>query len=469
MKKHTRSSKIAAIGMAGLLILTLFASNMYAKDKKRGSTLEITTTEGRVIRAELLAVKNNRLILMETYSFQESILDLDEIADLNITKQSKFLQGLGVGVLSGAAFGGALGFASGNDKPGFFSFSAGEKAAVGAIGLGAVGLVVGGITGVIKGIDEYVQVSDYTDEEKTKLIRKLRSHARVDEYQVDPDIQTALTTKRLDREIIKHKTIPAPKKPSSRFHLTLGPGYFQSNSYRGYKRLLINSQFADTKPGGRITFLWADLGSYPASDYPKQIKDPNWYFKDIRVEYSLNRNWMLGLGYTPLGSHSSHGYRYIPIDTRTYSELYLTGDYTGSFYYLSGAWMTMPDGFLQKTSIKIGMAAGVSSARMDFRVSRYAYSGSDTPGSRMDMQKTTPAFMAFTELNYFFNRHWSIGLNADFKYIPVKLPGFQMTGQYPVDYISGQGFVYESLQVECSGCRIDLGGYAIGMHFGFHF
>ena len=469
MRINTHSVNITAVLMAWLFVFALMTSDLNAKDKKRGATLEITTTEGRVIRAELLAVKNDRLILMENSSFQEKILGPDEIAHLKIDKPTKFLQGLGLGVLSGAAFGGALGFASGNDKPGFFSFSAGEKAAIGAIGLGAVGLVVGGIASVAKGIDESVQVSEYTDTEKAKLIQKLKPYARVEEYQGTPNLQDALAAEPIDQKKLKSSPNPAVRKSFSRFHLTLGPGYFQSNSYRGHKRLLTSSNFADTKPAGRITFLWVDFGAYPATDYPKQIRDPNWFFKDIRVEFSLSRHWMLGAGYVPLGKHTSHGYRYIPIDNRYYSELYLTGDTRGSFYYVSSAWMTMPDGFLQKTSAKIGIAAGVSSSRMDFQVSRYAYSGSDTPDSRAAITKTSPAVMVFTELNYYFSRHWSIGLNADYKYIPVKLSGFQMTGQYAADYISGQGFVYESMQVECPGCRIDLGGYSIGMHFGFHF
>jgi hypothetical protein len=468
MKKSTQLAKSGAMGMACLLLFTLSASDIYAKEKKRGSTLEITTTEGRGIRAELLAVKNNRLYLMESHNYQELILDLDDIAYLNIKKSSKVLLGLGIGVLSGAAFGATLGLVSGDDT-GWFAFSAEEKAALGAVGLGVLGLAIGGITGAVLGIDESVQVSGLTDEEKTKLIQKLQSHARILEYQGNPRSQATVSAKRLNQNKIEKNPAPVPKKKFSRFHLTLGPGYFESNSFRGFKELMINSQFADTKPGGHAYFFGLDFGSYDAKDYPRNIEDQKWYFKDIRVEYSLSRSLMLGLGYAPLGSHSSHGYRYIPIDDRYYSELYLIGDYTGSFYYLSGAWMIMPDGFLRKTSLKIGAAAGVSSARMAFQVSQYAYLGSNTPGSRVDFNKTSPAFMAFTELNYFFNRHWSIGLNADYKYVPVKLSGFQMSGQYAVDYIAGQGNIYESMLVECSGCSIDLGGYAFGLHFGFHF
>jgi hypothetical protein len=87
----------------------------------------------------------------------------------------------------------------------------------------------------------------------------------------------------------------------------------------------------------------------------------------------------------------------------------------------------------------------------------------------VDFDKTSAAFMAFAEFNYFFNRNWSFGLNADYKFVPIKLSGFQMRGEYAAGYFPDQGYVYETMPVECAGCRIDLGGYSIGLHLGYHF
>jgi len=422
MKKHTPSGKIIAMWTVGLLLFIQFSAQAYAKEKKRGSTLEIKTTEGKVIHAELLAVKEDRLLLMETYNYQELILPLDEIAHLKIVKSSKFFRGLGMGALSGILLGATLGMASGDDEGGWFAMSAGEKALLGGAAFGVLGLPIRGIAGAVAGIDESIQVSAYRDEEKVKLVQKLRSHARIPEYKGSPKLPSLYSTKPPIQNKAKEIQAPQPQKKFSRFHLTLGPRYFASNSHRGYRKLLTNSGFADTKPGGNAYFMGLDFGSYDAEDYPRQIQDQKLYIKDVRLEYSLSRSLMLGLGYAPLGSHSSHGYRYIPIDERTYSELYLTGEYTGSFYYISGAWMTVPDGFLQKTSLKLGAAAGVSSARMSFRLSEYAHSGTSTPGSFADFDKSSPAFMAFAEFNYFFNRNWSVGLNADYKYAPLSSP-----------------------------------------------
>ena len=72
----------------------------------------------------------------------------EEILHVVIKGKSNVLKGMGLGTLIGAGGGALLGFASGDDPPGWFSFTAGEKAEMGAVGLGAVGLVVGTVVGV---------------------------------------------------------------------------------------------------------------------------------------------------------------------------------------------------------------------------------------------------------------------------------------------------------------------------------
>jgi hypothetical protein len=60
----------------------------------------------------------------------------------------------------GAFSGGLIGFASGDDPPGsgFFTFTAGEKAAFGAIGFGVLGGIIGGIAGAVSTHERWVQI-----------------------------------------------------------------------------------------------------------------------------------------------------------------------------------------------------------------------------------------------------------------------------------------------------------------------
>ena len=67
-------------------------------------------------------------------------------------------KGAGIGLLIGAATGAVIGFASGDDGPGWFSFTAEEKAALGAVGLGGLGAVIGLIAGAASSGERWEEV-----------------------------------------------------------------------------------------------------------------------------------------------------------------------------------------------------------------------------------------------------------------------------------------------------------------------
>ncbi len=67
-------------------------------------------------------------------------------------------KGAGNGFLIGGAIGFVLGLASGDDPPGWFSFTAGEKAAIGAVAFGFIGAVIGSIAGAASPGDRWEEV-----------------------------------------------------------------------------------------------------------------------------------------------------------------------------------------------------------------------------------------------------------------------------------------------------------------------
>lgn len=69
----------------------------------------------------------------------------DVITRLEVNRGGRrhILRSVGIGLAVGALAGVGLGMASGNDEPGLLAFTAGEKAAIAGIGLGAAGALVG--------------------------------------------------------------------------------------------------------------------------------------------------------------------------------------------------------------------------------------------------------------------------------------------------------------------------------------
>ena len=57
----------------------------------------------------------------------------------------------------------------------------------------------------------------------------------------------------------------------------------------------------------------------------------------------------------------------------------------------------------------------------------------------------------------------------DYKYIPVKVEAFQLTGYYAVGYDQEFNTIYSSMIIDFSGERVNFGGFGIGINFGFHF
>lgn len=150
-----------------VLLLTAFSGNVFAK--KRGADLLIQKKDGQQIRGELIAVKQNALLLLEHESGADTSVDINHIKDVTINKKSKVLLGAGLGLLIGSCGGALVG--SGME----FTLSQ----ALVCAGLGAL---TGGVTGVVIGQDKTIPVEGKSDWEVKEILDKLRKKARVPDY-----------------------------------------------------------------------------------------------------------------------------------------------------------------------------------------------------------------------------------------------------------------------------------------------
>ena len=82
--------------------ILLLSGNLYGKERK-GADLIIQKTDGTQVWVELIAVKENSLLLLDRESGADVSIDISDIKVIRVKGKSKFLLGLQIGGLAGAA------------------------------------------------------------------------------------------------------------------------------------------------------------------------------------------------------------------------------------------------------------------------------------------------------------------------------------------------------------------------------
>ena len=169
------SKKFIALFLA--FSLMMLSVNLYAKER-RGAKLIVTKLDGQLIKGELIAVKPNSLLLLDTEGKDESI-DIADIRVITIVKKSK----VGKGALYGLLIGGVIGVVEGirEGKDGFI-FSSSELAAMGGLVFGLLGALLGAGIGAVVGKDKTIHFEGMTDSEIEEALEKLRKKARIRDY-----------------------------------------------------------------------------------------------------------------------------------------------------------------------------------------------------------------------------------------------------------------------------------------------
>ena len=162
--------------------LMMLSVNLYAKER-RGAKLIVTKKDGQQIQGELITVKPNSLLLLNTEGKDVSV-DIADIKVIKIVKKSKFWKGAGIGLSIAALTGvvaGTIGAIKGDSlDEGLPDPFTGLIA--GLLQFGLPCLLVGGIIGAIAIKDKTIQIEGMTDSEIQETFEKLRKKARIRDY-----------------------------------------------------------------------------------------------------------------------------------------------------------------------------------------------------------------------------------------------------------------------------------------------
>ncbi len=461
-----------------LLVLSVLVQDSIAKEEKPGAQLWIEKTDGSILRGELLALQGEDLVIADKGSYEKVIVSFDEMKSIRIVKKSGFLKGIGLGFLTGGATGMLLGFAGGDDAPGWFSMTAGEKAALGGLALGVLGTGIGGLCGAVSGIDESIELSRLSENDKADVLSKLQKKSRFKKglQPILADSGTLIGERTRPEKPQAGPPSSLPKsqpfeamnsstRKFSRLHITFDSGFFYAQGPENLKNIYNSWGFGDraTYDVDFFFFGWTETLEYPMGESKKYYS-----IRNVKVEYSMTRKLALGFMFTKLGQYKVQGYNYLKAYQAYWSssfpsgvvtkksDLYLTGEFNGKAYFLTAAVTSVPDGFLRKDALKIGGGVGLSDIDLKFVL-----------GETVDCSKRALSLVAFAGYDHFFNRRLSFGLNIDYKFIPFKIDPFRAVGYYN-DSDGRYNEIVKSMSIDFSGQKVNFGGVGFGINFAIH-
>ena len=139
--------------------------------KKKGANLIIQKKAGQSVRGELIAVKQNSLLLKDRDSGADVTVDIEDVSVIRIVRKTKY----GIGYIMGMVAGIAVVSAINIESIGWIDFRPAMFGIAGAL----VGGIIGSVISVILGKDVTIQFSGKSDSEIQEILEKLRKKARV--------------------------------------------------------------------------------------------------------------------------------------------------------------------------------------------------------------------------------------------------------------------------------------------------
>ena len=117
------------------------------KDKSRVYKLWVELKNQDVVKGYLIQLKDDAIVIVENSSTEPETISIANIEELKFRRKGKIGMSLGIGAGAGLLAGAIVGYASGDDEPGFFSMTAEDKAIGSGILLLPVGAGIGAVVG----------------------------------------------------------------------------------------------------------------------------------------------------------------------------------------------------------------------------------------------------------------------------------------------------------------------------------
>lgn len=174
---YVRGKKFLALFL--VFCLVALSGNLTAQEKK-GVRIIVEINNGQTISGELITVKRDSLLLLDSETLADMSVKIDEIKTILVNNKSRILE-LGVaGALLGVATQGLTGK---TDREVEGTTQKGEELTTKAVPsfmlFGSIGLGVGALLGTVIGINKTIQIQGRSDADIQQDLEKLSKKARV--------------------------------------------------------------------------------------------------------------------------------------------------------------------------------------------------------------------------------------------------------------------------------------------------
>jgi len=162
------------------LVFSILAlsGNMFANEK-RGADLIILRTDGTQVRGELIAVKQNSLLLMERESGADVTVEIVDTQAITIKKKSYVLEWTVASLLVGTGVGFMIGSSLESNDSSAWNLTEGIPTAAGTVIGSAIGLGAGLVVGLATKKSYPIQFEGKSDSEIKEILEELRKKARI--------------------------------------------------------------------------------------------------------------------------------------------------------------------------------------------------------------------------------------------------------------------------------------------------
>jgi hypothetical protein len=439
--------KMKTVWVAALAMIFSSLAQPLAAEERSGSIVEVTLSDGRMVKGELLAVKSDALLVFDRTAGQGRSLDLRQVTRVMVFKKPRALQGLAIGLGVGLLTALITNAKYDSEYAGLLYLIIPPPAAL-----------LGGVIGGIIGMPEKFSLPGESSRSLLQDLERLKRFAREQDLEkADAPLFTEGTVFNYDKKNHKAKR---QRQFRHRFRFLWSPGKHKISGKSDFRGENGSFWFVD-KISSKDKAVYPFKPDSDLYDSPAQ-----WRIGQLRLEYELTPHFSSSLEFNSgekLAGWIRGYFSYYSDDYARQCESthYVRNDYSLNSLLLGLNWKPFMPSFSQKHSIELGIAAGPTQVQVKYR-------------NNLNSYQTALAWSCevHAAYDYFHTEDFSLGIFAEYHYLRASFSSATFSGEMVLFTLKRDSYIYgfsRPTEVTFPGHDIQLEGLAYGLRVGLRF